>query len=76
MTKEEHNKIEINKRFNIDASIFDLDWQLGYFTSNKVAGFHFTFKREGDFINFNFKDKVEKKRDTSKPNYTYYYSKK
>ena len=25
MTKEEHNKIEIKKRYNIDASIYDLD---------------------------------------------------
>jgi len=79
MTKEEHNKIEIKKRFNIDASIFDLDWRLGNFTSNKVAGFHFTFKREGDFITFNFKDKVEKKINYQKSGgagIVYYYTKK
>ena len=83
MTKEEHNKINTDKFTGLWDStlnkIFDIDWRLGYFTSNKVAGYHFTYKREGQFIILNFKDKVNQKIDNSKPrggDIVYYYTKK
>ena len=81
MTKEEHNlpNWKMNVVYGANGNILDLDWRYGYFTSNKVAGFHFTYKKEGDFIFFNFKDKVEKKIDKSKStinNTVYYYDKK
>ena len=83
MTKEEHNKINTDKFTGLWDStlnkIFDIDWRLGYFTSNKVAGYHFTYKREGQFIILNFKDKVNQKIDNSKSrggSINYYYTKK
>ena len=83
MTKEEHNTIKTDKyvglwHFNQDK-IFEIDWRHGYFISNKVAGFHFTYKREGQYIFYNFKDKVIQKVDNSKSkpnNIVYYYTKK
>ena len=83
MTKEEHNKINTDKFTGLWDStlnkIFDIDWRLGYFTSNKVAGYHFTYKKEGEFIVMNFKDKVNQKIDNSKSrggSINYYYTKK
>ena len=83
MTKEEHNKINTDKFTGLWDStlnkIFDIDWRLGYFTSNKVAGYHFTYKKEGEFIVRNFKDKVNQKIDNSKSGgggIVYYYTKK
>ena len=83
MTKEEHNKINTDKFVGLwdfkEDKIFEIDWRHGYFISNKVAGFHFTYKREGQYIVYNFKDKVIQKVDNSKSttdNIVYYYTKK
>ena len=83
MTKEEHNsinKIE-NSWIKDDPSkaIFDISWQQGLFKSEKVAGFHFSYKKEGEYIYNLFKNKVIKKADNSKSNAgetKYYYQKK
>jgi hypothetical protein len=81
MTKEEHNKIKMDKFTglwdHVSDKVFKIDWRLGHFTSNKVAGFHFTKQQEGNFIMHNFKDKIETKPDLSKNNENaVYYIKK
>ena len=83
MTKDEHNKINADRFVGLwdfkEDKIFEIDWRDGYFISNKVAGFHFTYKREGQFIVYNFKDKVIQKIDNSKlrtDSIVYYYIKK
>ena len=83
MTKDEHNKINTDKFVGLwdfkEDKIFEIDWRDGYFISNKVAGFHFTYKREGQFIVYYFKDKVIQKVDNSKSrtdSIVYYYVKK
>ena len=62
MTKEEHNKIKADKFVglwdNISRRVFEIDWKRGFFKSNKVAGFHFTYQQEGFFILQNFKYKI------------------
>ena len=79
MTKEEHNKIKMDKFTglwdHVSDKVFKIDWRLGHFTSNKVAGFHFTKQQEGNFIMHNFKDKIETKPDLSKNNAVYYIKK-
>ena len=69
MTKDEHNKISTDKFTglweNISDKVFEIDWKLGNFKSNKVAGFHFTKQKEGIFVLQNFEFKVEKKTDNS-----------
>ena len=83
MTKDEHNKINTDKFVGLwdfkEDKIFEIDWRDGYFISNKVAGFHFTYKKEGQFIVYNFKDKIIKKINNAKSstnNIVYYYIKK
>ena len=64
MTKLEHNYIEKIKkedrtRFeNFKKRIFEIDWRLGHFQSNKVAGFHYSKKREGIFILMNYQNNI------------------
>ena len=80
MTKEEHNKIKADKFVglwdNFSSKVFEIDWKRGFFKSNKVAGFHFTYQQEGFFILQNFEYKVEKKPDNSKAGEEFYYSRK
>ena len=83
MTKDEHNKINTDRFVGLwdfkEDKIFEIDWRDGYFISNKVAGFHFTYKREGQFVVYYFKDKVIQKVDNSKSrtdSIVYYYVKK
>ena len=69
MTKLEHNYIEKIKkedrtRFeNFKKRIFEIDWRLGHFQSNKVAGFHYSKKREGIFILMNYQNKIHPNKD-------------
>ena len=64
MTKLEHNYIESTKNDDrtilkkFKNSIFDIDWRLGHFQSNKVAGFHYSKKREGIFILMNYQNNI------------------
>ena len=80
MTKDEHNKISTDKFTglweNISDKVFEIDWKLGNFKSNKVAGFHFTKQKEGIFVLQNFEFKVEKKTDNSNSGEEFYYVKK
>ena len=46
ITKDEHSK----KNYSLDKDIIEIDWSLGYFVSNPVAGFYYTQKREGKFL--------------------------
>ena len=45
MTKDEHNKINTDKFTglwdNYSNKIFEIDWKLGFFKSNKVTIIHF-----------------------------------
>ena len=80
MTKDEHNKISTDKFTglweNISDKVFEIDWKLGNFKSNKVAGFHFTKQKEGIFVLQNFEFKFEKKTDNSNSGEEFYYVKK
>ena len=83
MTREEHNSInKIEKSWikdNPSTAIFDIPWQQGLFKSEKVAGFHFSYKKEGEYIYNLFKDRIIKKVDYSKTNAgetKYFYQKK
>ena len=83
MTKFEHSyvdKIELTglDKEKTESFLFDIDWEMGYFKSEKVAGFHFTFRDEGTFILNNFKNRITKKKwDTgpyffkNSPEYSY-----
>ena len=56
MTKTEHNFSNSWKISDSDPlnRVVEIDWRLGYFQSNKVAGFHFSKEREGNFILNNY----------------------
>ena len=64
MTKLEHNYIESTKKDDrtilkkFKNSIFEIDWRLGHFQSNKVAGFRYSKKREGIFILMNYQNNI------------------
>ena len=83
MTKDEHNMINTDKFTgqwdDYSNKVFEIDWKLGNFKSNKVAGFHFTKQKEGFFILQNFEYKVEKKlsnRNSGNDKEFYYVRKK
>jgi len=72
MTKREHRIIKWESQNDLwknpQDRIFDIDWTCGNFVSNKVAGFHYSNKKEGEFVLRNFGDKInvsEKKPDFS-----------
>ena len=73
MTKFQHNNINnpgwsgLNKKGNSKKNYFEIEWELGYFTSNPVAGFHYSYKKEGVFIINNFKDLISKHKVMSGP---------
>ena len=67
MTKFEHSYVDnigltgLNKD-KTESFLFDLEWKNGLFKSEKVAGFHFSFKEEGNFIVNSFKNRIIKKK--------------
>ena len=65
MTKEEHNYVDSWKTSSEDPlnRILEIDWRLGHFQSNKVAGYHFSKQKEGNFILKNYSNKVSVNRE-------------
>ena len=67
MTKFEHSyvdKIELTglTKENSESFLFNVEWENGLFKSEKVAGFHFTYRDEGKFILNNFKNRIIQKK--------------
>ena len=72
MTKFEHSYVDnigltgLTKE-NSESFLFNIEWENGLFKSEKVAGFHFTYRGEGKFILNNFKNRIIKKKWNTGP---------